>query len=87
MLINLNNHKKTPKRPHDDVSASSSDEETESKHAKLREEQKQHGIQIQGIQNQLQQILGFFNNKSGSSSEGSSNSHDNDKTVPDLMTL
>ena len=80
---------KPPKHSHDEVSASSSDEESESKHAKLREEQKQHGLQIQGIQNQLHQILGFLNNKSGSqlTSEGSSNSHDNDNTVPDLMTL
>ena len=80
---------RTPKRSHDDVSPSSSDDETESKHAKLREEQKQHGMQIQGIQNQLQQILGFLNNKSDSqsTSEGSSNSHDNEKSVPDLMSL
>ena len=80
---------KPPKRSHDEVSASSSDEESESKHAKLREEQKQHGLQIQGIQNQLHQILGFLNNKSGSqiTSEGSSYSHDNDNSVPDLMTL
>jgi len=80
---------KTPKRPHDDVSPSSSDDEFESKHAKLRDEQKQHGIQIQGIQDQLQQILGFLNKKSDSTltSEGSSNSHDNNKSVPDLMTL
>jgi hypothetical protein len=80
---------KPPKRSHDEVSASSSDEESESKHAKLREEQKQHGIQIQGIQNQLQQILGFLNEKTGSqsTSEGSSNSHDDEKSVPDLMVL
>ena len=71
------------------MSPSSSDDESESKHAKLRAEQKQHGVQIQGIQDQLQQILGFLNKKSDSTltSEGSSNSHDNDKSVPDLMTL
>ena len=81
--------KKPTKRPHDEVSATSSDEETEPKHTKLREEQKQHGVQIQGIQNQLQQILGLLNVKTGShvTSEGSSNSHDNEKSVPDLMTL
>jgi hypothetical protein len=80
---------KPSKRPHDDVSASSSDDETESKHAKLQEEQKQHGAKIQDIQNQLQQILGFLNTKSGSQSSaaGSSNSHVNVQPVINLMEL